>query len=98
MRDRSSNKPKTGVLLRVLTSHYQSLVSAHSDESLLEQYATLLEFLKSDKCDFLEGTGHRGHSTDPVQGVLRLSDEELRKASLGDIKKLVDNVAITRRE
>lgn len=98
MRDSSSNKPKTGVLLRVLTSHYQSLVSARSEECLLEQYATLLEFLRSDKCDFLGGTGHKGHATDPVQGALRISDEELRKAPLSDIKKLVDNATITRRE
>ncbi len=87
----------SGDLLKVLTAHYRALVSARSDEMVLRQYSALLRFLRSDKCEFLKKDLHAERHIAPPSS-LSLSDEEIRKASLGDIETIVNNDATTRRD
>ena len=51
-RTRGSRSIRT--LLKVLSKHYDVLVSAGSDQPLLKDYSTLVRFLKSAKRDEIE--------------------------------------------
>jgi len=98
MADSTPDKKESGVLLKVLVAHFRALVSARSDETVLRQYSALLRFLKSGKGKFLEAPFHAEHRTDHSRPLTTLSDERLRKASLDDIAKLVNDEATPRRD
>jgi len=57
-----------------------------------------LRFLKSGKADFLVGHFHAESASPPSQGLLTLSDEKLRNASLDDIEKAVSDEATGRKD
>jgi len=82
----------------VLTAHFRALVSARSDDSVLRQYSALLRFLKSGKGKFLESSFQAGHRADHGRPSATLSDEELRRASLDDLEKLVNDEATPRKD
>jgi hypothetical protein len=85
-----------GALLKVLTAHYRALVSARSDETILRQYSTLLRFLKSKPPHFLNERGDaKAHSSPPVPTI---TEEELSKASLDDLERIVTDATTTRKE
>lgn len=94
---RSADNKENGVLLKVLTAHYHGLAAARSDETVLQQYAALLRFLKS-KNQFLDELVHPKHRTHTRKLLPTFSDQELRGASLDDIDKLISDEATTRRE
>ena len=95
MADSTSKNKDNGVLLKVLTAHYHSLVSARSDETILKQFSNLLRFLKRQNTDFLETSV----SKKPESSRLPLlTPEELRGASLDDLDKLVNADATTRKD
>jgi hypothetical protein len=97
MTDETPHNKETGILLKVLTAHYHSLVSAGSDETVLKQYSALLRFLKSRGGQFRDAavqTGHRSEaSTSPT-----ITDKQLRTASLEDLEKLIVDPATARRD
>jgi hypothetical protein len=95
MADSTSKNKDNGVLLKVLTAHYHSLVSARSDETILKQFSNLLRFLKRQDADFLETSISKKHESSrlPV-----LTPEELRGASLDDLDKLVNADETTRKD
>jgi hypothetical protein len=95
MADSTSKNKDDGVLLKVLTAHYHSLVSARSDETVLKQFSNLLRFLKRQDPDFLETSISKKHESSrlPV-----LTAEELRGASLDDLDKLVNADETTRKD
>lgn len=97
MRDGVPDKKDNGTLLKVLTAHYHSLVAARSDETILKQYAALLRFLRSGKTQFLEERGQSKHRADTRKLMPTMSDEELRRASLDDIDRLVSDESTTRK-
>ena len=87
-----------GVLLKVLTAQFNALVSARSDEAVLRQYSALLRFLKSRPADFLERFAHARHRSDPHPISTGLSEEDVARASLDDLEKLVNDEATPRRD
>ncbi|MBZ5726299.1 MAG: hypothetical protein LAP87_15035 [Acidobacteriia bacterium] len=87
-----------GALLKVLTAHLNALVSARSDEAVIRQYSALLRFLKSRPADFLEHFAHVKHRTDQPPISTGMSDEDIQKASLDDLEKLVNDEATPRRD
>ena len=97
MTDRTPDNKENGTLLKVLTAHFHALVAAGSDETVLRQYSALLRFLKSRKGAFLNDLVHREHGTHPSRTSPTLTDEELRRASLDDIDRLVNDSATSRK-
>lgn len=91
------NKRETGVLLSVLTAHYNGLVAARSDETVLRQYARLLRLLKSKNGSLEELVPSTHHRETHIQSPT-LSENELRKCSLDDIDKLVKDEATARKD
>jgi hypothetical protein len=81
----------------VLTAHFRALVAARSDEVVLRQYSALLRFLKSGKGKFLEAPVHAQHRSEPSRLLPTISDEELRRATLDDVAKLVNDEATPRK-
>lgn len=98
MTDGTPDNKESGALLKVLTAHYRALVSARSDETLLRQYAALLRFLKSRGARFLEKPVPGKHPAAPSRVLPTLSDEQLRKASLDDLEKLISDGATSRKD
>jgi hypothetical protein len=98
MRSGTPNNKQSEVLLKVLTAHYHALVSARSDETLLKEYSALLRFLKLRKTRSLEDSAHAEHRTDTSRPLPTLTAEELRKASLDDIDKLVCDDVTSRKD
>jgi hypothetical protein len=98
MSDRAPDDKDGGVLLKVLTAHFHALASARSDETVLRQYSALLRFLKSGKGKFLGAPSHAERRSDPGRLLPRLCDEELLRASLDDIAKVVSDEATPRRD
>jgi hypothetical protein len=97
MGDRTFDGKESGVLLKVLTAHYNALVSAGSDETVLKQYATLLRFLKSRGTHFLENPASSKHSdTYRPRALPTISDNTLRSASLNDLEKLISDEGTSR--
>lgn len=97
MTDGAPDNKDSGMLLKAITAHYHSLVAAGSDETILKQYAALLRFLRSGKAQFLGEPGHSKNRTDTRKLLPTLSDEELRRASLDDIDRLVSDESTTRK-
>jgi hypothetical protein len=95
MADKVPENRGSGSLLEVLTAHYRALVAARSDEILLRQYAVLLRFLRSGKGKFLEAAAH---AEERAVSRPTLSEEELRRASLDDIARLVGDEATPRKD
>jgi hypothetical protein len=84
------------ILLKVLTAHFKALVSARSDETLLNQYSALLRFLRSQPRGFLSGHARAKRAETP-QLSLNLSEEDLLRLSLADLERLVNDEATPRR-
>jgi hypothetical protein len=87
-----------GALLKVLTAHYRTLVSARSDETILRQYASLLRFLKARPPRFLDergdGKAPRSARSRPIPTI---TEEELRNASLDDLESIVTDPKTARK-
>jgi hypothetical protein len=101
MADRADRIPETkkrGGLLNVLTAHFHALVAAGSDETILRQYSALLRFLKSGKGELLEAAAHAERRARASRPLPTLSEEELRRASLDDLARLVSDEATPRKE
>jgi hypothetical protein len=99
MKDITPDDRQPAALLKVLTTHYRSLVSARADENLLRQYASLLRFLRSKPPRFLDE--HR----DPkvarparARPVPTITEEELRKVSLDDLEKIITDTKTPRKD
>ena len=84
----------SGLLLRVLTAHFNALVSAHSDEAVLRQYSALLRFLKSTPEGFLEHFAQANRRKAPA---LDLDERDVQRSSLEDLEKLLNDEATPRR-
>jgi hypothetical protein len=84
------------ILIKVLTAHFHALNAAGSDAMILRQYSALLRFLKSEKCDFLEVASHTEHHADISRPTL--TEEELRRASLGDLERIVSDDVTPRKD
>ncbi|HEY0430724.1 MAG TPA: hypothetical protein VGC61_02865 [Pyrinomonadaceae bacterium] len=97
MGNRKHNKNEIRALPKILAAHYHALVEAGSDESILRQYEALLRFLRS-KPQLLEGLLHAKHRTDRHKALPSLNEDELRRASLDDIDKLVSDEATARKD
>jgi hypothetical protein len=98
MPDRTQDKEEDcGLLLKVLTAHFNALVSARSDEAVLRQYSALLRFLRSRPADFLERHAQGKQRTDPAPR-LGLSEEDVQKASLDALERLVNDEITPRRD
>jgi hypothetical protein len=95
MKDRNP-ETSSADLLKVLTAHYNSLVSARSDESLVREYAALLRFLRSTHGKAIIGKKQRTGSS--AQRPPNVTAEQLRTASLDDIERLVINVETPRKD
>jgi hypothetical protein len=97
MTETRPDKNEPGLLLKVLTAHFDSLVSARSDEELLREYAALLRFLRSRKRKSFGHPVREAHV--PVSSRLfpTLNDQQLRNASLDDIGMLVNDEATGRK-
>jgi hypothetical protein len=90
------DKQDSKALLNVLTAHYRALVSARSDETIIRQYASLLRFLKSNPPRFLEEPGDaKAHRSRPVPTI---TEEEVRKASLDDLERIVSDPKTARKD
>ncbi len=98
MTDGTPDEKESGVLLKVLTAHYHALAAARSDETLLKQFAALLRFIKSGNAGFLHDAAHTKRGSDTRKPLPTLSDEDLRKASLDDLEKLVNDEATPRKD
>jgi len=85
------------LLLRVLTAHFRALVAAGSDRVVLKQYSALLRSLKSGKWDFL-GTAAEGGQPSKAQRSTVITAEELNRASLDHIARLVSDEATPRKD
>ena len=94
---RRADKKESGLLLRVLTAHFDSLVSARSDQGLLKEYAALLRFLRSRKGKRHGQPIHPPQSLDSFLHSPNLYDQTFRDASLDDIDKLVNDEATSRK-
>lgn len=92
---RTQENPEGDLLLKVLTTHFHALASAKCDDALLKQYSALLRFLRSRKGRSLEelfAAAERHRS----RGTVTLNVEELRRLTLDDLEKLVNDDATTR--
>jgi hypothetical protein len=89
-------KEESNTLLQVLTAHFRALVAARSDETVLRQYSALLRAVKSGK--FLEGLAHTKHTAVPSQLSPTLTDEDLHRASLDELDKLVNDESTARKD
>jgi hypothetical protein len=98
MADRVPENKERGILLKVLTAHFRELVAAKSDGNVLRQYSALLRFLKSGKADFLEAAAHTDQRVGASRRLPSISEEELRRASLDDIARLVSDEATPRKD
>lgn len=86
---------ESDLLLKVLTAHFHSLASAKCDDVLLKEYSALLRFLRSKKGRSLEeifGTADRHRS----RGTITLKAEQLRRMTLVDLEKLINDEATSR--
>jgi hypothetical protein len=92
------NKNESAALLNVLTAHFKALAAAGSDETVLRQYSALLRFLKSRNNHFLDSLAHAERHTHSSERLPTLNDEQLRRASLAEIERLVTNEATTRKD
>lgn len=98
MANKTHEQKVNGDLLKVLTAQYKALVAARSDEIVLKQYAALLRFLKSRNDDFLETLAHQKSFAEPSRRLPTLTDDQLCKASLDDLEKLVSDEATARKD
>src|ERR1035438_1689051 len=83
-------------LLKVLTTHYHSLVSARSDEAILRRYSDLLRYLRSGGFKVLD-PARAEHRPDRRLPSL-LDAGTLGKASLDELERLVNDEAIPRKD
>jgi hypothetical protein len=99
MANDAHDKKEGGKLLTVLTAHYRALVLARSDKTILQQYASLLRFIKSKPSNFPpEGSvAKAGRSVRP-RPVPTINEAQLRNASLDDLHKVVTDAATGRKD
>lgn len=90
------DKKETDVLLKVLTAHFKALAAAGSDEAVLKEYGALLRFLKSRDANFLESRERAKRRTDLHQRSPKITDEQLREASLDDLDTIIRDEATAR--
>ncbi len=93
-----SDEKDIDALLKVLSAHFNALVSARSDETVLRQYSALLRFLKTRNSAFLRSPSLEKHRPEPSRLLPTLTEEEIRGASLDDLDKLVSNEATARKD
>jgi hypothetical protein len=99
MTDDTSDNRDSGALLKVLTAHYRALVSARADETTLRQYASLLRFLKSKPLHFLDEPGDAGGTRTARAGPKpTINAEELCKASLDDLERIITDAKTPRKD
>jgi hypothetical protein len=86
-------------LVRVLSTHYEGLVTASANETMLRQYASLLRFLKSKR-----GANLREIFADPVVDVTprtpaySLTEDQISKLSLDELERLANDEATPRKD
>src|SRR5665213_2762874 len=97
MADGTHEDKDNRALFKVLKSHYRTLVSARSDKIILRQYASLLRFLKSNPADVLDerAKARRSARSRPTPTI---TEEELHKASLDDLEKIVTDTKTARKD
>jgi hypothetical protein len=98
MKDTAPDKKgDDAVLIKVLTSHFQALVTAKSDNAVLKRYSALLRFLKSQPSGFLEGYVRVKHRANEPLLLPGLSEEDLQNLTLDDLEKIVNDDTTPRR-
>lgn len=87
-----------GSLLKVLRAHFDSLVYAGCQESVLKEYADLLSALKSGSLSSRDKSlqNKRPDSHPPLRA--HIVEDDIRNASLDGIEKLVANEKTTRKD
>lgn len=83
-------------LLKVLTSHYRSLVESESREDLLKRYSSLLRFMKREPAIF--DREPKASSSALLPQVQASSQIDLKTISLSELRSYVDNEETTRKE
>jgi hypothetical protein len=83
-------------LLKVLTAHYHSLVSAGGDVSILREYSELLRFLRSGRYN-PTARQRTDHEREP-RTTQRLDRQHLENASLDALESLVKDESVSRKE
>lgn len=91
------DEKESGALLKVLTAHYHALVAARSDDTVLRQFAALLRYMKSGNARFLHEAPQAKRDANAQKALPTLSDEDLRKASLDDLQKLIEDESTPRK-
>jgi hypothetical protein len=86
------------LLLKVLTAHYNSLVSARSDRTLLTHYSALLEYLKSSPNTYLPVRCDVERVQEEVPLLPGLAEPALETMSLDDLQMLVEDEGISRKQ
>jgi len=85
------DEKQSSLLLKVLTAHFHALASAKCDEMLLKDYSALLRFLRARKGESLEELFRKARRKEHVKALPNLTANDVRKASLEDLEKLVNN-------
>jgi hypothetical protein len=98
MMETKPEKKGRGTLLKILSAHYNALIAAGGDNAVLKQYAALLRFLKSEKGRFLDDPDEAVQRTGAGPRLTGLNEEDLRRASLDDVVKLVNDDATPRKD
>jgi hypothetical protein len=95
------SKPEEGreteALVRVLTAHYNSLVSAEANGDLLRQYSVLLRFLRRHAASLFREPP-RGISKKNQQSGRKFNAETLRTAPLEEIERIVNGGGLLRKD
>jgi hypothetical protein len=84
-------------LLKMLTAHYNTLVLARSDETILKQYSALLRFLRSQPDDFLRGHAPTSRHNEESALLPVLLEQGLQTASLDDLQSFVTDEQVPRK-
>lgn len=99
MTNNTLDNKDSSALLKVLTAHYNALVSARGDEVILRQYELLLRLLKSKSLELFSEEATRKIVRIPRPPALPIiTDEELCRASLDDLERIVTDIKTTRKD
>jgi hypothetical protein len=99
MNDNTPDNQGSAALLKVLTAHYQALVSARSDKNILRQYASLLRALRSKSLHLLgQDEGPKTARNSRSRPLSAIRAEELHEATLDDLEKLVTDSKTIRKD
>lgn len=89
---------KVELLVKVLTAHYESLVSAQSNAGLLREYAALLRFLKTRKGRAYDASKRKARPPRVSGPTHWPSSESVAEASLDDIERIVSDEKSSRKQ